>query len=166
MGESPGYKPIYPASQLPTHPIYSLLHTGVNGTMSEVQTRCRTININRMSGFTGRRGGWKYLFRRLCDLLSSSNKVREQKGSRYVDVVQITVPHLRSSLYGSFPSPPSIEAASFLPLLTLSSFPFSFTVRRCNVRNNRHLKQCESILINHFKVLKLISGFSALFYHL
>jgi hypothetical protein len=41
----------------------------------------------------------------------------------------------------------------------LSSFPFSFTVCRCNVRNNRHLKQCESILINHFKVLKLISGF-------
>lgn len=58
-----------------------------------------------------------------------------------------------------FPSPLSIEVASFLPLLTLSSFPFSFTVCRCNVRNNRHLKQCESILINHFKVLKLISGF-------
>ena len=65
-------------------------------------------------------------------------------------------------------SPPiaSLQLASFLPVFTLSVSPSSFTVYCGNVRNNRDCTQHESRLINHFKVLKLILGFSAIFYHL
>lgn len=143
-----------------THPMHRLLPTHVRGTMSEAQYILDIKQYQQNERLYWKERGQKWLQRRFCGLLPSPNKVRQPKGP------QISRNCAKQWCFIFSPAcmdlshtSPSIKAAPSLPLPTLSSFPSSFTACRCDVRNNRHLKQCESILINHFKVLKLISGF-------